>query len=41
MQTIFIQLFLNSIFRNKEISKRLDIYAHLLGIADVIWDDLL
>jgi len=41
LQTVFTQLFINSLFRNKTIAKRLDIYAHLLGISDVLWDDVL
>ena len=40
IQAIFIQLFLNSIFRNGIISKRLDIIAHILNISDVLWQDI-
>lgn len=29
---------LNTIFRDNHIAKRLDIYAHLLGISDVLWE---
>ena len=41
LQTVFTQLFINRLFRNQTIAKRLDIYAHLLGMADVLWDDVL
>lgn len=31
---------LNTIFRDASISKRLDIYAHLLGVSDALWEYL-
>ena len=37
---IFINLMLNSLFRSKSISKRLDIYSHLLGMCDTLWQYL-
>lgn len=37
IHAIFIQLMLNLMFRNRTISKRLDIFAHLLGISDALW----
>ena len=37
IHAIFIQLMLNSMFRNNQISKRVDIVAHLLGISDALW----
>ena len=40
IQSIFIQLFLNSLFRNGIIAKRLDIIAHTLGISDALWEDV-
>ena len=40
IHSIFIQLMLNSMFRNDIIMKRLDIFAHLLGISDALWEDI-
>lgn len=37
-RSIFIQLFLNSVLRDPIISKRLDIYAYLLGVSDALWE---
>lgn len=37
---MLVQLFLNSLFRNKQILKRIDYVLHILKISDPIWNYL-
>lgn len=36
-RTLYYTLLLNRIFRHPETSKRLDIYAHKMGVSESLW----
>lgn len=37
LQSLFIQLFLNSIYRNPKILKRIDFVSYLLKVSEPLW----